>query len=86
MAIKKQKKKYELYNVGSGKLISINKLFKTIIKISGRKITPINDVTKKSLRTFICLNCSKAKNELQWFPRVKLEEGIKKTIKWYLKT
>jgi nucleoside-diphosphate-sugar epimerase len=85
LAIKKQKNKYELYNVGSGQLISINKLIKKIIKISGKKITAINDLTKKSLRTFVCLNCNKAKKELQWYPKVSLENGIKKTIDWYLK-
>ena len=85
LAIKKQKNKYELYNVGSGQLISINKLINKIIKISGKKITAINDLTKKSLRTFVCLNCHKAKKEFQWFPKVSLELGIKKTIDWYLK-
>ena len=85
LVIKKQKNKYELYNVGSGQLISINKLINKIIKISGKKITAINDLTKKSLKTFVCLNCHKAKNEFQWFPKVSLENGIKKTIDWYLK-
>ena len=85
LAIKKQKNKYELYNVGSGQLISINKLIEKIIKISGKKITAINDLTKKSLRTFVCLNCYKAKKELQWSPKISLENGIKKTIDWYSK-
>ena len=85
LTIKKQKNKYELYNVGSGQLISINKLIEKIIKISGKKITAINDLTKKSLRTFVCLNCNKAKKELQWYPKVSLENGIKKTIDWYSK-
>ena len=85
LVIKKQKNKYELYNVGSGQLISINKLINKIIKISGKKITAINDLTKKSLRTFICLNCYKAKKELRWYPKISLENGIKKTIDWYLK-
>ena len=85
LVIKKQKNKYELYNVGSGQLISINKLINKIIKIYGKKITAINDLTKKSLRTFICLNCYKAKKELRWYPKISLENGIKKTIDWYLK-
>ena len=85
LVIKKQKNKYELYNVGSGQLISINKLINKIIKISGKKITAINDLTKKSLRTFVCLNCYKAKKELQWSPKISLENGIKKTIDWYPK-
>ena len=85
LAIKKQKNKYELYNVGSGQLISINGLIKKIIKICNKKITPTNDLTKKSLKTFVCLNCQKAKKEFKWFPKISLENGIKKTIDWYLK-
>jgi len=85
LAIKKQKSKYELYNVGSGELISVNKLFSKIIKIFGKKITAINDTTKKSLKTFVCLDSSKAKKELNWFPKVSLDKGIKVTIDWYLK-
>ena len=85
LAIKKQKNKYALYNVGSGQLISINVLIKKIIKICNKKITPTNDLTKKSLKTFVCLNCQKAKKEFQWFPKISLENGINKTIDWYLK-
>ena len=85
LAIKKQKNKYALYNVGSGKLISINELIKKIIKISGKKIVHTNDLTKKTLQTSICLNCYKAKKELEWFPKVSLKDGIKRTIDWYFK-
>ena len=85
LAIKKQKSKYELYNVGSGKLISINKLVSKIINVFGKKIKTINDTTKKSLKTFVCLDSSKAKKELNWFPKVPLDKGIKITIDWYLK-
>jgi len=85
LAIKKQKSKYELYNVGSGELISINQLVSKIIKVFGKKITTINDATKKSLKTFVCLDSSKAKKELNWFPKVPLDKGIKITIDWYLK-
>ncbi len=85
LAIKKQKNNYELYNAGSGKLISVNELIKKIIKISGNKIFATNDLTKKTLKTFVCLNCNKARKELGWYPKVSLENGIKKTIDWYLK-
>ena len=85
LAIKKQKNNYELYNAGSGKLISVNELIKKIIKIYGNKISATNDLTKKTLKTFVCLNCNKARKELGWYPKVSLENGIKKTIDWYLK-
>ena len=84
-AIKKQKNKFGLYNIGSGKLISINDLAKKIIKISKRNVIKENDLSKKTLKTCICLDCSKAQNELEWRPKINLDLGIKKTISWYYK-
>ena len=72
-----------MYNIGSEKLISVNKLTDKIINISKKKINKINDLTKKSLKTNICLDCSKAYNEFNWKPKISLDIGIKKTINWY---
>ena len=83
IVIKNQKKNYGLYNIGSEKLISVNKLTDKIINISKKKINKINDLTKKSLKTNICLDCSKAYNEFNWKPKISLDIGIKKTINWY---
>jgi GDP-L-fucose synthase len=85
LAIKKQKINYGLYNVGYGKAISINNLVKKIIKIYGKKITIYNDISKKSLENSVFLNCNKAYKELGWKKKISLEQGIKKTLKWYLK-
>jgi len=83
IVIKKQKKNYGLYNVGSEKLISVNKLTNKIISISKKKIYRINDLTRKSLKTNICLDCSKARREFNWKSKISLDTGIKKTMNWY---
>ena len=85
LAIKNQKSKFGLYNVGYGKIISINNLVKKIINISGKKLKIINDLTKKSLKNNVFLNCDKAHKEIKWKRKVSLDEGIKKTLNWYLK-
>ncbi len=85
LAIKNQKSKFGLYNVGYGRIISINNLVKKIINISGKKLKIINDLTKKSLKNTVFLNCDKAHKEIKWKRKVSLDEGIKKTLKWYLK-
>ena len=56
-----------------------------IIKVCGKKIKVINDTTKKTLNTYICLNTTKAKKELNWSAKTSLEDGIKKTVNWYIK-
>ena len=50
LAIKNQKSKFGLYNVGYGKIISINNLVKKIINILSKKLKIINDLTKKALK------------------------------------
>lgn len=84
LAIKNQKKQFGLYNVGYGKLISINNLVKKIIRIYGKKVDIYNDLSKKSLKNSVFLNCNKAYKELRWKKKISLDQGIKKTLKWYL--
>jgi len=81
--IKNQKRAFGLFNVGSGKIISINNLVKKIINISNSKLTIYHDLSKKSLKNNITLDCRKALKVIKWKPRVTLESGIKKTLKWY---
>ena len=85
LAIKKQKSRYELFNVGRGKLISINNLVEKIIRIHGVNLKIKNDLSKKSLKNNVKLNCNKAKTKLGWVSKVSIEKGIEKTLKWYLK-
>ncbi len=85
LAIKNQKQKFGLYNVGYGKIITINNLVKKIIKIYGKKININHDLTKKSLKNSVFLNCNKAYKELKWRKKISLDHGIKKTLRWYLK-
>lgn len=84
LVIKKQKSKFGLYNVGYGKLISINNLVKKIIKLSNKNLQIVNDLTKKSLKNSVFLNCNKAYREIKWKKKISLDQGIKKTLKWYL--
>jgi len=85
LAVKKQKKKFDLFNVGYGKLISINELTKKIAKHMNKKIDLVNDLSKKTLETNVVLDCSKAKKEIGWEISTSLDEGIKKTLKWFKK-
>lgn len=85
LAIKKNSKPFNIYNVGYGKNISINNLVKKIAKIAKIKIKINNDLTKKTLKTNVVLNCQKAKKELGWKVKNSLDDGIKKTINWYKK-
>ncbi len=82
-AIKKQKKQFDVFNVGSSKNISIKNLAKKIIKHSGKKINLEFDLSKKSLKNSVKINISKSKKEIGWTPKINIDSGIKKTLNWY---
>jgi GDP-L-fucose synthase len=81
--ILKQKKKFRIYNCGMGQYISVNSLVKKIVKISKRNLQIKHEKSFNSLNTFVKLNFKLATDELGWKPRISLDKGIEKTIKWY---
>lgn len=83
LVIDKQEPKFELYNVGSGASISVSDLVKKMINLSGRDIKIEYDKSKPTIKTKLSFDSSKAKSSLGWFPKVSLEQGIKKTMDWY---
>ena len=56
-----------------------------MVIISGKKIKITHDLLKPTIPINILVNSSKAKKELMWKPKVNLDEGIRSTIKWFLK-
>ena len=85
LVIKKQKKKYEIYNCGSETGIKILDLAKLIIKITGRSIKIKRNVTAPTIKFNLVVDCKKAKKEIGWKSKVSLSEGIKKTLIWWKK-
>ena len=49
---------------------------------SAQLITFVNDRSGHDLR--YAIDASKLANELGWQPSLQFEEGLKKTVKWYL--
>lgn len=82
-AIEKQTQKFGLYNVGLGSSISVKGLVKKIIEHAGKDIVIEHDLSKPTIPTKLSLDCTKAKTELGWEPKVSLDEGIVKTLNWY---
>ena len=56
-----------------------------MVKFYNKNITIKHDLTKPSIPVNILVDSSRAKKELGWTPKVNIENGIQKTIKW-LKT
>ena len=82
-SIGSQKKKFNIYNVGSSKNISIKNLAEKIIRHSGKKVDIKFDLSKKSLNNSVKINIAKSKKDIGWVPKISIDSGIKKTINWY---
>lgn len=72
-----------LYNVGSGKDITIKVLAETIQKVTGHQGKIIWDSEKPDGTPRKLMDVSKMKN-IGWEYKTELEEGIEKTYAWFL--
>ena len=81
----------EFYNIGSNKNLNNLEICKALLNVS-KKLVPIGNQTKiifvkdrpgHDLR--YALNSNKIIKKLKWKPKVKFNEGLKKTFLWYLK-
>jgi len=70
-------------NFGTGIGHSIGDVSRTIIKLMGSDLTPIDEPDKNGEIVDQWSNYSIATMELNWRPKHTLEDGLKKTIAWY---
>lgn len=82
-AIAKQTENYRLYNCGLGKAIAIKDLVAKIVKHSGKSLLIEHDLSQPTIKTSLFLDCSRAKRELAWEPKIDLDEGIQRTLAWW---
>ncbi|MBQ7129111.1 MAG: dTDP-glucose 4,6-dehydratase [Clostridia bacterium] len=75
----------EVYNIGGHNERTNLEVVKTILKVLQKPeslITYVTDRPGHDLR--YAIDPTKIHNELGWLPTTKFDDGIKKTIKWYL--
>jgi nucleoside-diphosphate-sugar epimerase len=69
-------------NIGSDRLVTINKLADIIIKISGKRITKNYNATAPQGVRGRNADLALVKKVLNWQPQISLEEGLTKTYQW----
>jgi nucleoside-diphosphate-sugar epimerase len=82
-AIEKQENSYELFNVGVGKAVQVKDVVNKIITHSGKNLEIVHDLSKPTIPTSLFLDCTKAKEKLDWEAETDLDTGIIKTLNWY---
>jgi nucleoside-diphosphate-sugar epimerase len=75
---------YTVLNIASGKGITIKEVLNIILKI--QKAENLKIKFDQSMPTMIpkrLINIEKAKKNINFNPKISLEEGLNKTISWY---
>ncbi|SVE05740.1 uncharacterized protein METZ01_LOCUS458594 [marine metagenome] len=74
----------QIFNIGSGIPISIKEVITKVEGIIGMG-KPLYGAIPYRVGENMCLyaEIENAKTKLNWSPKINLEEGLKKTIKWY---
>ena len=72
-----------IYNIGTGVETSDRKMFDTLAKMLGYSGNPLHAPVRTGEIYHICLNATKAKEELGWQPQLSLEEGLRQTVGYY---
>lgn len=71
-----------VFNIGSGRCVSLNQVLATLRSVTGRS----PEVHYETSRVFdvprICLCIEEARDKLGWSPLVQLEEGVARTWHW----
>jgi len=82
MMATKNKFKFEIINLGTGKSISLLSLIHKIEKYTSKKTKIIYNAKNKSDTCETLADISKAKKLLNYEPKVTIDEGLKKYIRW----
>jgi len=77
----------EIFNIGSGEQYSVGEIVGKIIKLTNSKIKPKwNSVQNPRIEpTTWVADISKIKSVLNWSPKHSLNEGLVKTITWFMR-
>lgn len=70
-------------NIGSGKRVTVNMLLKILGKVLGTDVIPKYVDEMKGDAKHTLASVEKAKRLIDYEPKIRLEEGLKKFVEWY---
>jgi nucleoside-diphosphate-sugar epimerase len=71
-----------VYNIGGGSQVSLNQAMATIARITGRPLDVRRESRQKGDVRDTAADCSRARRELEFRPRVDLEAGLRHEWEW----
>jgi len=77
---------FNIFNIASGKNITIKELLKKLLKINKMNNWKITfDKSKPSLIPVRRINIKKIKKFIKWSPKISIDQGLSNTLNWYKK-
>ena len=73
---------FNIFNCGSGRLVSIEHIYRSIAQVVDRPRSFVFDTSKPSFDFTVLLDCSKIKRSLGWEASTSLEQGLRLTSDW----
>ncbi len=72
-----------VYHVSTGTLVTVNDLFRKLALLTGYTMEPQHGPRRRGDVYRIALDNTRARNELDWQPRISLEEGLSRTVDYF---
>lgn len=72
------------YNIATSKETDVNKVFDLVQSSMHTNFDKIYDEPRPGEQLRSALDISRAKTELNWQPKISLEDGVEQTVAWYL--
>lgn len=74
----------QVFNIGCGGRLTVNELGRAIAKVIGCTFAPVYAPPRPGDVRDSQADISKAEKFLGWSPRVSVEEGLRRTVEWFL--
>ena len=76
---------FEVYNLGSERRTTVGEVMEMALKWAGHRPKEFRRLGEAPTTTvFRALDCAKARTQLGWSPRIDPDEGVRRTVEWWL--
>jgi UDP-glucose 4-epimerase len=73
----------EVFNVGCGDQVSVNRLVKMLKEITGAEVDPVYEAPRPGEVRHSQASIEKARDAFGYQPQVEIQEGLQRTVEWF---
>ena len=83
LAAEKEAAVGRVFNIGTGKTISVLELLQTLKRTHGSNVEPVFQPRRSGEIQYSCADISAAREYLGFAPKVSIEDGLRETLAFY---